>query len=238
MQKPYIKKAGIFSSFVVWIVDGKYVRENLGRDFTNFGQFFDFNFIPKNELWLDKEYTPNEQRFFIDNMLTEHKMIMVGKSLFEAVRLADKKEKKERAKSKMIKKALKKIKHKKKILEKIHRKLLKKYSNDKLKIWIIRGDLVRSLFFIDFTEGGNDQIYSFVPRGEIWLDDDLIPKEREFVLLHELHERNLMKRGIRYWSRKNPKKTAHWSANEIEFFCRKHPDMLSKKIKHEIRILK
>ncbi|MEK6829409.1 MAG: hypothetical protein AABY15_04725, partial [Nanoarchaeota archaeon] len=153
-----------------------------------------------------------------------------------ARRLADKSEKKERAKLKLIKKALKETKHPDEIIKRIHKKLLRKYSNDKIKVWIVRGDLVRSLFFVDFTEGGNDQIYSFVPDGEIWLDDDLGLKERNFVLLHELHERNLMKKGIPYWSEKNPRKTAHWSAQRIEFLCRKNQEKLDGKIRHEIRI--
>jgi hypothetical protein len=236
MKKPYIKKVGIFSGFNVWIVNGKYVRENLDKEFTNFGQFHDFKFIPKNELWLDREHNANEQKFFIHNMLAEHRMIKEGTDPSKARKLAGRLEKRERAKLKIIKKALKKTQHKDNVLVKIHKKLLKGYSNNKVKVWIVRGDLVRSLFFVDFTEGGNDQIYSFVPDGEIWLDDDLSPKEMDFVLLHELHERNLMKKGISYWSAKNPKKTAHWSAQKIEFLCRKNPKMLGGKIRHEIRI--
>ena len=236
MQKPYIKRIGIFSGFNAWIVNGKYVRENLDKEFTNFGQFYDFEFIPKNEFWLDKEYNANEQRFFIYNMLAERRLIKEGKSPREARIQAGKLGKKERVKLKLIKKSIKKTEHKGDILKKIHKKLLTEYSNNEVSVWIVRGDLVRSLFFIDFTEGGNDQVYSFVPDGEIWLDDDLIPSEREFVLLHEIHERNLMKEGIPYWSDKNPRKTAHWSAQEIEFSCRKNLKMLDKKIKHELKI--
>ncbi len=238
MKKPYIKKAGIFSGFNVWTVNGKYVRENLDKDFNNFGQHHDFGFIPKDEFWLDREHNSNEQRFFVENMLAENKFISDGKGYEKARELADEKEEKERAKLKIIKKALKKISHGEKIINKIHKKLLKKYSNERIKVWIVRGDLVRSLFFIDFTEGGNDQIYHFIPYGEIWLDDDLNPGERNFVLLHEIYERNLMKKGIPYWSSKNSLKTAHGSANKVEFLCRANPKMLDGKIRHELNIFK
>ena len=61
-----------------------------------------------------------------------------------------------------------------------------------LSVWIINGRLVRSGFDDDFTEGGHDYVYEFVPRDEIWIDNDLEEVERPYVLLHELHERNLM----------------------------------------------
>jgi len=34
--------------------------------------------------------------------------------------------------------------------------------------------------------------HEFVPTGEVWIDNDIVEKERGFVLLHELHERNRM----------------------------------------------
>ena len=59
---------------------------------------------------------------------------------------------------------------------------IKKYSGA-VKVWIIQGGLVRSLYFIHFTEGGHDLVYPhFVPKNEVWLDDDLSPGERKFVL--------------------------------------------------------
>ncbi|MCX6570159.1 MAG: hypothetical protein NT006_01835 [Candidatus Aminicenantes bacterium] len=67
--------------------------------------------------------------------------------------------------------------------------------------------------------GGHDQVYHFVPKNEVWLDDDLGPGELRFVLLHELHERHLMTLG---W----PYVKAHRSASRIEYHCRAHPEDL------------
>jgi Mn-dependent DtxR family transcriptional regulator len=94
-------------------------------------------------------------------------------------------------------------------------------------VWVIRGDLVRDFYFIDFTEGGHDKVYHFVPEKEVWLDDDLNPRERKFVLLHELHERHLMSQG---W----PYHKAHRSASEIEHYCRIHLQEIDKKLRIEI----
>jgi hypothetical protein len=78
---------------------------------------------------------------------------------------------------------------------------------------------VRSAFDIDFTAGGHDHVYEFVPEGEVWIDDAIEEKERGFVLLHELHERNRMAEG---W----PYSKAHTESSRLEFRCRHHPDEL------------
>jgi hypothetical protein len=83
----------------------------------------------------------------------------------------------------------------------------------------VNGRLVRSVFDIDFTAGGHDYVYEFVPENEVWIDDDIIETERGFVLLHELHERNQMARGWAY-------SKAHADSSRLEFRCRHHPDEL------------
>ncbi len=238
MRKPYLKKVGVFSGVKVWKVNGKYVRENLNEEFTNFAQHATFGFIPKNEFWIDKESSENETKYFITHMLAEAKFLKHGKTKDEAFALADKIEQAERRKAKTIKKYLKNKTHKKEIISKIHKKLLKKYSNDKIKVWIIKGNLVRDLFFIDFTEGGHDYVYRFVPKNEIWIDDDVRKSELKLVLLHEVHERNLMAKGWPYWEDKNHRRSAHWSASKIEYYCRKHKKMLDKNLKKEFAKIK
>ncbi len=51
--------------------------------------------------------------------------------------------------------------------------------------------------------------------------------EIKFVLLHELHERNLMSKGMKY----DP---AHKSSSKIEYACRKHLKDIDKELKKEI----
>jgi hypothetical protein len=96
-----------------------------------------------------------------------------------------------------------------------------------LTVWRVSGELVRDLFFIDFTEGGHHYVYHFVPGDEVWIDDDVQPLERKFVILHELHERNLMSHKWSYLR-------AHRSASHLEYECRHQPSLLDKKIEEEI----
>jgi hypothetical protein len=224
--KPYLKKIGKYSGFIVWFVDGNYIRTFINEEFTNFGQHYRFKFIPKDEFWIDKENSNNEVSFYIDHLLIENYLMKKGKSYDYAINKADSIEKRERKKSKFY---IRTFKRKrlcyKEIINKIHIRLLKSFSK-KISVFIVNGELVRDKFFIDFTEGGHDKVYHFVPKNEIWLDNDLTKKERDYVLLHEVHERNLMAKGFSY-------EKAHRSSSRIEYYCRHHPFKIRKLLKKE-----
>lgn len=225
MKKPYIKKLDQIANITVWIVDGQYVRGRIDEEFTNFGQHFRFRFIPMREFWIDQEHGPGEEQFFIDHLLIEHRLMAQGLAYDKALAKADAAELKERRKAELVKQ-ISKLSNRKTI-DNIHKQLLKKYSGA-VKVWIVQGGLVRSLYFIDFTEGGHDLVYPhFIPKNEVWLDDDLSPGERKFVLLHELHERHLMGLGWPYFK-------AHRSASRIEYRCREHPDELEANLLLEV----
>jgi hypothetical protein len=228
IENIYLKKFSKVSGFKVWIVNGKYIRDNVEEEFTNYGQHYQFPFIPKDEFWVDKERTPGEEKYFIDSMLVINRLISKGVSLKEAIKRANRIEKRERAKSKLMKKELQIKKKKGNVLKTVYKKLIEEYKNKKIKIWIVNGELVRDLFFLDFTEGGHDKVYGFIPPNEVWIDDDLELDERKFVILHELHERNLMSKGKDYDS-------AHKSSSKIEYYCRKHPKKLDKYIRREFK---
>ncbi len=226
MDKPYIKKLESVADFDVWSVDGKYIRENIDEEFTNFGQHFRFRFIPSHEFWIDQERTPGEEHFFVDHLLLENRLMAEGMPYDQALEKADRAELKERRKVDFIKKGLAPGEPKAEVLKKVHKELLKEYSRD-LKVWVVDGDVVRDVYFIDYTEGGHDLVYKFVPAREVWLDDDLEPKERRFVLIHEVHERFLMSQGMKYFQ-------AHRSASRIEYYCRHHPGELDTKLAEEL----
>ena len=125
-----------------------------------------------------------------------------------------------------MKELKKKIPHKKEMLDKIHKKLLQCCGN--VKVWLVNGEIVRDLFDTNFSCGGHDLVYHFVPKNEIWLDDKISEKERKFIFLHELHERGLMKKGMRYHE-------AHRSATEVEDGCRHNSKTTDKKIMEELK---
>ena len=72
---------------------------------------------------------------------------------------------------------------------------------------------------MDFTQGGHEYVYEFVPPGDVWIDNDLEWQERGFVILHEIHERNLMEKGMCY-------DDAHASSSALEQSCRLQIDNL------------
>lgn len=226
MDKPYLKKLEVVGDFTVWEVDGMYVRNNLNREFTNFGQHFRFPFIPKHEFWIDKENANNETFYYVNHMLTEWNLMNQGNDYDTAITKADRLEQRERKKSELMEKVLKEVDNTpKKVPKEMYIQRLP--SKDSLEIWIISGELVRDLYFIDFTEGGHHFVYDFVPYNEVWLDNDLTPKEREFVLLHELHERYLMFKGWTY-------NHAHNSSSYVEYQCRRNPKLLASYLEKEL----
>ncbi len=217
LKPPYLKKVEKRGDHQVCIVDGAYIRGHIDEEFTNFGQHYRYPYIPENELWIDREDDNDEREFFIEHLLLEHDLMAKGASYGEALTRADLLERKERRRAGDILK----VTHKGKDLpdaKKVHERLWKKLENG-VSIWIVNGRLVRSVFDIDFTAGGHEHVYEFVPEGEVWIDDDIEEKERGFVLLHELHERNRMAKGMPY-------SKAHAESSRIEFRCRHHPDEL------------
>jgi hypothetical protein len=231
VKKPYIKKYGEMSHFIIYIVDGNYIRTNIDEEFTNFGQHYRFKYIPKNEFWIDLEHgKSDESKFFIDHLLLENRLMAQGKNYSFAEYEAEKKEKLERIKTDSI---LKKNKQNdSELINKIHIKQLKKFSG-KVKVWLVDGRLVRDLYRVQFTEGGHDLVYSFIPPKEIWIDDDVSPKERKYIILHELYERNLMAKGWTYDLSKNTN-SAHFAASHIEYKCRHNPKLLMDCLKAEV----
>jgi hypothetical protein len=225
-EKIYLKKICDVDVFSVWFVDGKYIRTEIDEEFTNYGQHYRFGFIPENEFWIDRESSLGEEKYYVDSMLVVNRLMKKGVSHEEAVKKADAVEKSERAKGVILARGLGSL-PREELLRRVRLKMIKRYSSGKVKVWIVDGELVRSLFFLDFTEGGHDKVYKFVPLGEIWIDNDVVAFERKFVLLHEAHERNLMAKGMCY-------DEAHRDSSRIEFFCRHHEGKVDLELKKEL----
>lgn len=217
LKLPYLEKIDERGNLKVWVVDGSYIRSHIDEEFTNFGQHYSFSYIPKDELWIEKETKDDERRFFTDHLLVEHRLMTKGVPYNKALEEADKVERRERRRAGDVSRL---THHGKELPDgrEVHQRLWKKLENG-VSIWIVNGRLVRSVFDIDFTEGGHDYVYEFVPENEVWIDDAIEDKERAYVLLHELHERNRMARGWSY-------NKAHAESSRLEYRCRHHPDEL------------
>lgn len=235
MLKPYLKKYATFLDFTIWIVDGIFIRNNIDSEFTNFGHCYTYNYIPEKEMWIDREYSKDDEKeYYLKHLLVENELMAEGFPYKTATEIASRIEKRLR------KKDLESI-SRKTLLKNFKINLLKKYSKNGIKVWIVNGKLVRYLFKNDFTAGGHDKIYSFIPKNEIWIEDDIGSRERKFELLHELYERNLMIKNNENDSSLVWRKAylpAHNSALKIEFFYRNHPEGIDEKIKEELALLK
>jgi len=217
LKPPYLRKDGVRGDIQVWIVDGAYIRGHIDEEFTNFGQHYRYPYIPEKEFWIDAEAEDDERTFFIEHLLVEHQHMAKGAPYAEALTEADRAERRERRRAGDVRK----VTHGGKELpdpKAVHERLWKTLENG-TEVWIVNGRLVRSVFDIDFTAGGHDHVYEFVPQGEVWIDSDIEERERGFVLLHELHERNRMTEGVPY-------SKAHNESSRLEFRCRHHPDEL------------
>lgn len=63
---------------------------------------------------------------------------------------------------------------------------------------IVDGSIIRQYVDPEFTQGGHHLVYTYIPKGEIWIEKAVRPKEQPFILNHELIERKLMLRGMPY----------------------------------------
>lgn len=223
----YIKKINTVGDYAVWLVDGALVRKEINE---NFVKCTDKNtsFMPKNEFWIDGDLDPKEYQYFIDRFIYERGLMDSGKNYTEADKKADEFEKEERQNSNEVRQIAKSDPDKKDLLKKIKKRIIKKLSGE-IKIWLVDGNLVRSFFLLDYCEGGHDKVYPFIPKNEIWVEEAISPKERKFIILHELHERHLMSQGKSY-------KNAHIGATEVEDYYRENPkEDLRARIKEEMR---
>jgi hypothetical protein len=209
---PYVRRLERRDGVSVWLVDGAYVRKNIDEEFSNFGHHHSCSEIPQDEVWLDQEAVPDEQRFFMHHARLERELMAQGKDYDTAREEANRQERRMRLRAGDARNLHQGKKPMRAVL--VHRRLWKTLGNG-VQVWFVQGRLVRSCYDVEFTEGGHDYVYEFVPQDEVWIDDDIHEDERGFVLFHELHERNLMVNGMDY-------DTAHDAASRLERHYRNH----------------
>lgn len=166
--------------YKIYVVDGNEVRRLTNCEFTNFGQHGRFSFIPRDEIWLDKEHCKNEREPFEAHAIKEAEAMKQGKSYDEAYELGLGEENKYRENAK----------------RNVYKKILA-YVGD-TKVWLVDGKAVRDGYDKNFVQGGHSRVYKFIPKDEVWIDDDLSEQERKPVIIHELNELGLMSRGMPY----------------------------------------
>jgi len=202
-------------SMNVYTVDEEKIRSSSLdlEEFTNFATYLDFpKLIPKNEIWLSESNDESENNFFIQNALKQVQLVNSGETSLDAYHKALQYEKSLREKQNNFK--YKPWQQKTKTIYKsIYIKLLK--SDHNLKIYLVDGNKVRTMFKTDFVEGGHGYVYNWIPLNEVWIDNDIKQDEIKFIAHHELVERHLMKKGRSY-------DEAHDTASKKEFEMRQN----------------
>ncbi|MDD4878624.1 MAG: hypothetical protein PHO02_06350 [Candidatus Nanoarchaeia archaeon] len=160
----------------VKFVDGHKIRMSIDTDFCAISSWKRVEYIPKGEIWIDKAYR-TEADWLKRMHLFEQKLLPKMK-YSEARKLVCKK---------FIRKA--KI---------IPRFVLKTECREGLKINYVEGCAVRNYIDPKFVLGGHDLVYDYIPKNEVWIDSCQGKKEAKYTIIHEIYERNLMKKGMDY----------------------------------------
>jgi hypothetical protein len=216
---PKLNKRRVLShqDFTVYSVNGFAVRNVAQPDeeFGNFATANEFpNLIPKGEIWISEKIAPKEGVFFIANALTQLSRQASGaseKAYDEGIEV----ERHLRAKLNGVE--FRNGKPHKHVPEGIY---LEPYTGlpdpkGEVRVWLVDGNLVRSYYKTDYTEGGHGYVYPWVPRPEIWIEDGVDHREMPFIVCHEYLERRLMRDiDMEY----DP---AHEICSKVEFDIRK-----------------
>jgi len=212
------KRVLAHTDYTVYSVNALAVRNAAQPDeeFGNFATRDEFaDLIPEGEIWISEKLAPKEGVFFIANALTQLKQQADGRKPEDAYDAGIEVERQLREKLNGVE--FRDGKPHRHVPEDIY---LSQYTTlpdpqGPVEVWLVDGNLVRSYYKTDYTEGGHGYVYPWVPRNEIWIEDGVDHREIPFILSHEYLERRMMRdEDIDY-------DTAHEYASELEFDLRK-----------------
>jgi len=174
------------NEYDVYLIDD-YKFRNKSLEMQEFGAFalnLDFEIIPKNDIWISKYIQEKERDLFIENALKQLDMRMYGVERINAYDTALVLEKNLRMK---INGSTKNT------LKEVYSNVYHDYFWQRLKIYLVDGNVVRNLYKTDFVEGGHGYVYPWIPKNEIWVEKDMNTNEIPIIALHEYVERTIMK---------------------------------------------
>ncbi|MBM4104581.1 MAG: hypothetical protein FJ263_11165 [Planctomycetes bacterium] len=67
-----------------------------------------------------------------------------------------------------------------------------------LQVWIVDGSYIRGRIDEEFTNFGQHYRYTYIPKNELWIDQEAKQDERPFFIEHLLVEHDLMSKGMSY----------------------------------------
>jgi hypothetical protein len=208
MRRPYLAHLAEVDEVQCWLVDGCFIRNHRDVDFTNGAHALTRSYIPRNQVWIDREADgAGELRFLIAHLVQEHALMNAGMPYLRALERANRTERRLR-RGALTNPALKgeaaRARVRKTLIGTLAVPRGDARRNDGRtqppdQVWIVDGRGVRDRFDPNFTQGGHGLRYRFVPRREIWIDDAISERELEPTLGHEAHELALMREGWSYY---------------------------------------
>src|SRR5437588_4114379 len=201
----------------VYSVDTSSIRNIAQPDeeFTSFATRNEFpDLIPRGEIWIGEKNLDKEGIFFIANALTRLKELENGWSDDKAYTAGLNVERSLREKLTGLK--FRHGKPHKRVPREVYVKPYSTLPDPKfpVEIWLVDGNVVRSLYKTDYAEGGHGYVYRWVPKEQIWVEKDLDRWELPFIVSHEYIELRLMRdEGIEY-------DEAHEICSKVEFKLR------------------
>jgi len=206
------------TDYTVYSVNALTVRNAAKPDeeFGNFATCDDFpDLIPKGEIWISEKIAAREGVFFIANALTQLARQAAGatdKAYDDGIQVE------QQLREKINGVAFRDGKPHKHVPDEIY---LEAYitlpdPQGPVEVWLIDGNLARSYYKTDYTEGGHGYVYPWVPKPQIWVEDGVDHREIPYITAHEYLERRLMRdAGLGY-------DHAHEVCSTVEFDLRKN----------------
>lgn len=219
---PKLRKRRVLThaDWTVYSVNAFAVRNAAQPDeeFGNFATRDEFaDLIPEGEIWISEKTAPKEGVFFIANALTQRARAAAGAT---AKAYEDGLEVERLLREKVNGVPFRDGKPHKQVPAEIYREYYATVpdTQGEVEVWIVDGNLVRSYYKTDYTEGGHGHVYPWVPKPQIWIDDGVDRREIPFIVSHEYLERRLMRdAGLEY----DP---AHEICSQVEFCLRKRQE--------------
>lgn len=163
---------------VIVPVDGFAIRQK-HLDFTNGANPHSQSYVPSNELWIDCNGSAREQRLWTLRQMAEY---LYGFDRGQQIEIQARR----------------------------HTGQAKFWKQQWIKPnwYIVNGEAVRDLYYVDYTLGGHWLRYDFIPKGEYWLDSAQDVRDIPFTAIHEGLENALMSDGWTYDDAHNQAQTA------------------------------
>ncbi len=189
----YLKHLDTKGGIRCFLVDGFQVRNKIDVEFTNGAHCFTRKYVPKDEVWVDSEANgANEIQLWMNHQVEERRLMSEGMSYHGALKSASQSERHARRAAPGFPELS--AKEARELARRNGEEWLTDQSPHSLgvSVWVVSGRVVRDHLYIDFTLGGHNRRYRFIPRDEIWIDDAVVPAERPIILMHEIRELGLM----------------------------------------------